>query len=237
MEQKQLTKYTFYDLYWDIIRQIDDISAGRMVKNICLYMFTDEDVLEPQDDKENFFWSNIADLLEEDKQIELSGKQPKNLNSKMRHFTFLDTYFKAIKLMSESESRQYIKAICEYMFNETERKLKSPVDAYFTLAKRKLELSSKRKKIGQKGGRQERIKITDEQIKESTKTEAYALSYEEFMKLHPHIINDLYASRQHILNGVDWGWLDLGLDKSPDYQQNTSLYQILTHYKEITASI
>ena len=43
--------------------------------------------------------------------------------------------------MSESESGQYAKAICEYMFDGTERKLKSPVDAYFALAKRKLELS------------------------------------------------------------------------------------------------
>jgi hypothetical protein len=123
MEQKQLKQFTFYDLYWDLIKQSDDSSAGRMVRNICQYMFTDDEVTEPQDDKENFFWSNIVDLLEEDKQIELSGKQPKNLNAKMRHFTFVDTYYKAIKLMSEAESGQYVKAICEYMFNGTERKL------------------------------------------------------------------------------------------------------------------
>ena len=53
----------------------------------------------------------------------MSGKQPKNLNAKMRHFTFVDTFYKAIKLMSEAESGQYVKAICEYMFNGTERKL------------------------------------------------------------------------------------------------------------------
>ena len=104
MEQQQLKQFTFYDLYWDLIKQSDDSSAGRMVRNICQYMFTDDEVTEPQDDKENFFWSNIVDLLEEDKQIELSGKQPKNLNAKMRHFTFVDTYYKAIKLMTEVES-------------------------------------------------------------------------------------------------------------------------------------
>ena len=170
MEQKQLKQFTFYDLYWDLIRQSDDASAGRLVRNICQYMFTDDDVTEPQDDKENFFWSNIVDLLEEDKQIEMSGKQPKNLNAKMRHFTFVDTYYKAIKLMSEVESGQYVKAICEYMFNGTERKLKSPVDAYFALAKRKLELSRKRKSIGSVGGKQERVKVTDEQVEAVTKT-------------------------------------------------------------------
>ncbi len=39
----------------------------------------------------------------------MSGKKSKNLNSKMRHFTFVDTYYKAIKLMTEAESGQYVK--------------------------------------------------------------------------------------------------------------------------------
>ncbi len=196
-------------LYWDLIKQSDDSSAGRMVRNICQYMFTDDEVTEPQDDKENFFWSNIVDLLEEDKQIELSGKQPKNLNAKMRHFTFVDTYYKAIKLMSEAESGQYVKAICEYMFNGTEQKLKSPVDAYFALAKRKLELSRTRKKIGAVGGKQERVKVTDDQVEVITNTDC-GVSFDEFMRMHPNVENDLYASRQHLLNGIDWAWLDVG---------------------------
>ena len=97
MEQKQLTQFTFYDLYWDLIKQSDDGAAGRLIRNICKYMFTDEPITEPQDDKENYFWSNIVDVLDEDKQCELSGKIPKTLNRKMRHFTFLDTYYKAIQ--------------------------------------------------------------------------------------------------------------------------------------------
>lgn len=40
MEQKQLKQFTFYDLYWDLMRQSGDASAGRLVRNICLYMFT-----------------------------------------------------------------------------------------------------------------------------------------------------------------------------------------------------
>lgn len=153
MEQKQLTQFTFYDLYWDLIKQSDDGAAGRLIQNICKYMFTDEPITEPQDDKENYFWSNIVDILDEDKQCELSGKIPKTLNRKMRHFTFLDTYYKAIKLMTETESGQYVKAICDFMFDSTERKLKPPVDAYFALAKRKLSLARTRKKVGAMGGK------------------------------------------------------------------------------------
>lgn len=236
MEQKQLKQFTFYDLYWDLIRQSDDASAGRLIRNICQYMFTNETVAEPQDDRENFFWSNIVDLLEEVKQIEMSGKQPKNLNSKMRHFTFVDTYYKAIKLMTEAESGQYVKAICEYMFNGTERKLKSPVDAYFALAKRKLELSRTRKKIGSVGGKQERIKVTDKQVEMVTKTEC-GVSFDEFMSMHPNIVNDLYNSNKRLLDGVDWGYLDMGLDKHPEYKNCDSLFRILTHYKEIVRDI
>lgn len=236
MEQRQLKQFTFYDLYWDLIRQSDDASAGRLIRNICQYMFTNETVAEPQDDRENFFWSNIADLLEEDKQTEMSGKQPKTLNSKMRHFTFVDTYYKAIKLMTEAESGQYVKAICEYMFNGTERKLKSPVDVYFALAKRKLELSRTRKKIGSVGGKQERIKVTDKQVEMVTKTEC-GVSFDEFMSMHPNIVNDLYNSNKRLLNGVDWGYLDMGLDKHPEYKNCDSLFRILTHYKEIVRDI
>ncbi len=236
MEQKQLKQFTFYDLYWDLIRQSDDASAGRLVRNICQYMFTSDEVTEPQDDKENFFWSNIVDLLEEDKQIEMSGKQPKNLNAKMRHFTFVDTYYKAIKLMTEAESGQYVKAICEYMFNGAERKLKPPVDAYFALAKRKLGLSRTRKKIGSVGGKQERVKVTDEQVEAVTSTEC-GVSFDEFMSMHPNVQNDLYASRQHLLNGVDWAWLDVGMDRQPQWKRCNSLYQLLTHYKEIVKEV
>ncbi|WP_251545826.1 hypothetical protein [Pumilibacter intestinalis] len=156
MEQKQLTQFTFYDLYWDLIKQSDDSAAGRLIRNICKYMFTDEPITEPQDDKENYFWSNIVDVLDEDKQCELSGRIPKTLNRKMRHFTFLDTYYKAVKLITEAESGQYVKTICDYIFDGTERKLKPPVDAYFALAKRKLSLARTRKKVGAIGGKSEK---------------------------------------------------------------------------------
>lgn len=233
MEEKGLKQFTFYDLYYESLRHLTDEAAGRTVKNICRFMFTDEPVREPQDDKENFFWSNIVEVLEEDKRIEQSGRQPKNLNAKMLHFTFSDTFYKAIKLMTDAESGQYVKAICEYMFCGTERKLKPPVDTYFLFAKRKLELSRKRKTVGGKGGKQKRVKITDEEIiRETEKVDQY-ITFEEFMKNNPKVKNDLYESRKHLLNGVDWLRLDCGLERSASYKDSTSLYEILTHKEEI----
>ena len=232
MEEKRLKQFTFYDLYYESLKGLPDEAAGRMAKNICRFMLTSEDVPEPQDDRENFFWSNIVDLLEEDKQIELCGKQPKYLKEKMRHFTFVETYYKAIKLMTEAESGQYIKAICEYMFYGTERKLKPPVDMYFSFAKKKLELSRKRKSSGSKGGATMRIKVTDEEISKATEKKNQYVSFDDFMAENPKIKNDLYASRMHLLDGVNWMKLDCGLEKS-NYKDCDSLYRILMHKEEI----
>ena len=164
MEEKRLKQFTFYDLYYEALKGLPDEAAGRMAKNICRFMFTNEEIPEPQDDKENFFWSNIKDVLKDVKRIEERGRTPKNLNEKMPHFMFMETYYKAIKLMTEAESGQYIKAICEYMFFGTERKLKPPVDMYFSFAKKKLELSRKRKSSGSKGGATTRVKVSDKEI-------------------------------------------------------------------------
>lgn len=83
MEEKRLKQFTFYDLYYDALKRLPDEAAGRMAENICKFMFTNENIPEPQDDRENFFWSNIKDVLEEVKRIEESGRKPKNFNEKM----------------------------------------------------------------------------------------------------------------------------------------------------------
>ena len=70
MEEKRLKQFTFYDLYYEALKGLSDEAAGRTAKNICRFMFTNENIPEPQDDRENFFWSNIKDVLEEVKRIE-----------------------------------------------------------------------------------------------------------------------------------------------------------------------
>ena len=110
------------------------------------------------------------------------------------------------------------------------------MDTYYELAKTKLALSKMRIVSGQKGGKAERIKITDEQINERT-DDGNCITFEEFMRLHPNVQNDLYASRQHLLKGVNWAWLDIGLDKHPEYKKCDSLYQLLIHRKEILEGV
>ncbi len=225
--------FTFYDLYWKLIKNVDDTTAGRLAKAICMYVFCDENATPFEDATEAFIWSNIEDILERTKQLEAAGKTPKSYNKKMAHVAFLDSYFKAMKLMTDEQSGAYLKALCGYMFDGIEpKKLKPPVDTYYDLAKTKLALSKVRIMSGQKGGKAERVKVTDEQINEQTDN-GHCVTFKEFMRLHPNVQNDLYASRQHLLKGVDWALLDIGLDKHPEFKKCNNLYQLLAHRKEI----
>ncbi len=231
---EQLKHFTFYDLYWKLVKNVSNVIAGRIIKNICAYEFCGERPASFTDDTEAFIWSNIEDVLVRVKQLEMSSKTPKSFNKKMAHFAFVDAYYKAIKLMSDEDSGTYLKALCGYMFEAKEpKKLKPPVDMYFDLAKTKLELSKVRIISGCKGGKSEKVKVSDGQISEVTNKSYQAITFAEFMHLHPNIKNDLYASRLHLLDKVDWGLLDIGLNSCKEYKNCTSLYTILAHYKEI----
>ena len=63
-----MEQFTFYELYADILQSMDDVSAGKLVSCICAYEFEDREPAEELSDKENFYWSNIADILQEVKE-------------------------------------------------------------------------------------------------------------------------------------------------------------------------
>ena len=237
MEQKQLTQFTFYDFYWNLMKQSDDAAAGRMAMNICTFMFTGEEVKPLSDKLENYYWRNISEVLSEDKEIELQGKKPKTLNKTMRHFTFLDIYFEAIQLLPEDAQRgQYIKAICEFMFEGTERKLKPPVQQHFELAKRRLTLSRTRKKIGSIGGKTPPKPITAKEVAAMVPKGLTTMDFDEFMRRNPQLQNDLYGKGKNLAEGIDWDFLDYCLKDNEKYKNCTSLYKVLYNYKEIISA-
>ena len=224
-------------MYWKLIKNESDQTAGRFISNVCEYMFDGKQITEPTDNKEAFIWTTAEEFLCKTKEIETAGKTPKTFNKKMAHFAFEDNYYKAIRLMSEEEGGAYIKALCGYMFDGVEpKKLKPPVDSYYDIAKIRLQLSKVRITSGRKGGKTERVLLNDEAIKRQT-DKPYLMTYEEFMKLHPQIKKDLYSSREYLLKGVDWNVLSIGLEKSEKYKNSTSLFEILTHRKEIESTV
>ncbi len=229
-----MKNFTFYDLYWKLIKNESDKTAGRFIRNACEYMFEGKQISEPTDNKEAFIWTTAEEFLCKTKEIEASGKTPKTFNKKMAHFAFEDNYYKAIKLMTEEESGAYIKALCGYMFDGIEpKKLKPPVDSFYDIAKIRLELSKVRINSGRKGGQAERGPLTEKYITSKTPQEEWGLTFAQFMKRHPNIKNDMYVSNKGLLNGVDWLYLDMCLRQNKQYKESTSLLEILTHRNEI----
>ena len=236
--EKKLTRFTFYDMYWNVIKNAKDEEIGRFIKAVCAFVFDDVPMAPPNTPQEDYYQSCILSELTEVKRMEAQGKIPKKYNQKMLHFAFLDVYYKAIKLMNDEDSGAYLKALCSYAFNGKQTtKLKPPVDGYFEFAKLKLELSKLRATSGKKGGKTERVKVTDEEIDSQVEKNEYILTFDEFMKAHPHIVNDLYQSNKHLLNGItDWMPIDVGLDYS-GYKNCKSLTKILENRKEIELAV
>lgn len=232
MEQKQLRQFTFYDLYADLMDILNDEERGKLLRRMCEYMFTDGEQNELADKKLNYLWGNIIDYLDVDKQAQSNGKTVR-ASRQMRHFTFYRNFYEAVELMEDKQAGQYIKAIYNYALNNVvPSKLSSPVDLYYTLAKRKLELSKVRSRIGKKGGKAERIPVTCEQVNAIQPYGLSSIGMDGFLKNHPQVKNDIYKSSMHLTEGIDWTMLSDDLPNSA-YRDCKSLYQILMHHREI----
>lgn len=202
---------------------------------MCKFMFGDTEPEELTDKKLRFLWGNTIECLETDKQAQSVGKTPKGLNRQMAHFTFYENFHEAMELMDDKQSGQYVKAIYSFMLDGKEPKLNAPVDLYFKLAKRKLELSKVRSNVGKKGGTTERKPVAIEQIKAvdaQNNLGMPSIGMDGFLKNNPQVKNDIFNSSLHLTNKMDWDYLNEKLPHSA-YRDCKSLYQILTHYKEI----
>lgn len=232
MEQKQLKQFTFYDFYAELMDVLNDEERGKLLRRMCEYMFVGGEQTELSDKKLIFLWGNIEDYLNADKEAQASGKSVR-ANRNMRHFTFYRNFYEAVELMEDKQAGQYIKAVYNYaLYNAEPSKLVSPVDLYYTLAKRKLALSKVRSSIGKKGGNTERIPVTVEQVNAIQPRGLSSIGIEGFLKNNPQVKNDIYKSSMHLTEGIDWTALDEELSVSK-YCDCKSLYQILTHYTEI----
>ena len=228
---KQITKFMFYELYWSLIKNESEEMAGRFIKRICQYMFTGNKLPTLKDKKEAFIWSNIEDFLIRSKEAEKNGKSLKTLNQQMRHFAFLETYYRAIDLMDDEQSGAYMKALCKYMFEGIETaELIPPADVYFALAKLKLSLSKKRSnaaKTSRKTEKKDDITGAGNAMEEERKP----MTFDGFMKLHPAIKDDIYPNGRGVLKSVNWARLNELIEADKSLEQSHSLYWLLQSEK------
>lgn len=236
-----MEQFTFYEWYADILQSMDDISAGKLANCICAYEFEDREPMEQLSDKEDFYWSNIASILKEVKETESIGKIPKKYTLQSKHFTFYETYYKAMKLMNTRKQGIFVKAICAYMFGNEEPKFEDgTMQGYFTLCKRKLDVSKKRKSSGQRGGAQKKkvcaVPLTEEAVSEFQRKEMVVSSkiqtYEDFRNAYPHIEGSLFGSAERYKTDLDWGDVAAKYDADEELKNVRNIFQLVRRYEQ-----
>ena len=236
-----MEQFTFYEWYADILQSMDDISAGKLANCICAYEFEDRESAEELSDRESFYWSNIADILKEVKETESIGKIPKKYNLQSKHFTFYETYYKAMKLMNIKKQGIFVKAICAYMFENEEPKFEDgTMQGYFTLCKRKMDVSKKRKSSGRRGGAQKKkvcaVPLTEEEVSDFQRTETVTspkvLTYEDFCNAYLNIQGSLFGSAERYKTDLDWADVAAKYDADDELQNARSIFHLVRRYEQ-----
>ena len=204
----KLKTFIFYDEYLDALNTLSAEKAGRMIKRICKFIYTDEPLEKLTEADEKYAWSCIEELLTTDKEFETNGSVPRALMRDRKYFYFQENFYLALDLMTDSECATYIKAICAFMFlGEDKPKLKPPIDAYFNIAKRKLELSKIRKTAGSKGGKSKKTVNVSPTESEPITIEKLKTEFNLYGNLNENnpILQgvDLKKLREFILNNSD----------------------------------
>ena len=236
-----MEQFTFYEWYADILQNMDDISAGKLANCICAYEFEDREPVEELSVRESFYWSNIEDILKEVKETESVGKMPKKYNLQSRHFTFYETYYKAMKLMNTRKQGIFVKAICAYMFGNEEPKFEDgTMQGYFILCKRKMDVSKKRKSSGRRGGAQKKkvcaVPLTEEAVSEFQQTETVTtpkiLTYDDFRNAYPDIQGSLFGSAERYKMDLDWGDVAAKYDADEELKNVRNIFQLVRRYEQ-----
>ena len=157
MENKQ-DKFTFYQPYWDLVKDEDGETVKSIIGHICRYML-DENEETPTDQTQALIWEDLVEVLAPQREKELQGKTPKAYNARWMHFTFRRNYYNKIISLDDDQAKEYLQAICELAFNgKHPKELYATVKKYYELTLLTLNTSIKRKKAGSKGGTASRTK-------------------------------------------------------------------------------
>ena len=168
--------FTFYDIYYVPIKEMDDSQAGKFFHMICDFLDGKQVTIDAERDEEvspefELYWESILSDLETYRNS--AGKSCR-LDKRYRHFPFLTFYQKAFSYLSDGEGGAFVKMLCAYIFESKEPE-KAETDAYkyFSICKRKLDESKQRMENGAKGGRPKKIKRPPQKNRAIEKAEPF----------------------------------------------------------------
>ena len=211
-----MEQFTFYDMYYDAIGQLNDEEAGKFIKRICNYALYDAEDNPSKDDMANVMWEAIFPLLEKATEIEKTGKIPYYLNRRMQHFSFRLSYANMIKAMTNNKNAGvYVKAMCGYMFyGKIPDELPNELQGAFNIFKKTFDISKARSESGKKGGKVKKKSITLAKIRED----------------FPEITGKLHENNP-ILDGINLNDLYRFIQENAEVRQ-LNMYGIVDKYKQ-----
>ena len=169
--------FTFYDIYYAPIKEMDDRLSGKFFRMICDFLDGKEVLVDAESDEEispefELYWESILSDLETYRN---SAGKSCGLDKRYKHFPFLPFCRKAFVYLSDSEGGAFVKMIGAYMFeNKSPTKAESDAFKYFLICKRKLDESKQRMQNGAKGGRPKKNKEQLQKKRVPEKHDTYA---------------------------------------------------------------
>lgn len=114
------------------------------------------------------------------------------------------------------------------------------MQGYFTLCKRKMDVSKKRKSSGQRGGAQKKkvcaVPLTEEAVSECQRTETVTtpkiLTYEDFRNAYPDIQGSLFGSAERYKTDLDWGDVAAKYDADEELKNVRNIFQLVRRYEQ-----
>ena len=127
------------------------------------------------------------------------------------------------------------------MFGNEEPKFEDgAMQGYFTLCKRKLDVSKKRKASGRTGGAQKKkvdaVPLTEKAVSEFQRTETVTLpkmlTYEDFRNAYPDIQGSLFGSTEQYKTDLDWGDVAAKYDVDEELKNVRNIFQLVRRYEQ-----
>ena len=160
--------FTFYDIYYTPLKELDDKHAGKFFRMICDFLDGKQVTIDAESDAEE---SILGDL---ETYCKSAGKSC-GLDKRYKHFPFLPFYRKAFTYLSDGEGGAFVKMIGAYMFeNKAPAKADGDAFKYFNICKRKLDESKQRIHNGAKGGRPKKNKNPPQESRVPEKCDTFA---------------------------------------------------------------
>ena len=75
------------------------------------------------------------------------------LSVNRKSFVFYDSFYKAMKNLTNDEKIEYIDAICNYSLYDIRLEMSPKIESMFELIKAQIDANIKKRKDGMKGGR------------------------------------------------------------------------------------